>query len=159
MIFLPQIESLIRQTLSEIKGVKLIYKSSDAPVKLLLGTMAQESEFGKYIRQLGNGPALGVFQMEPATFNDIVDNYLSYKPELIKEIKQVCNVSRFNASDLESNLKLAIIFARLQYYRRPEPLPKDLLGMANYWKKYYNTYHGKGTIGQFMTNYEIYVKD
>ena len=44
---------------------------------LLMGTAAQESALGEYIRQLGNGPALGIFQMEPETFDDIVRNYLA----------------------------------------------------------------------------------
>ena len=47
---------------------------SDNAVNLLMGTAAQESHLGKYRKQIGGGPALGIFQMEPATFNDIVNN-------------------------------------------------------------------------------------
>ena len=49
---------------------------------LLIGTAAQESHLGTYLRQLGDGPALGIFQMEPATHNDIHENFLRYKHDL-----------------------------------------------------------------------------
>lgn len=156
MFLKSHIEKLIRETLKEFKSVKLI-GDNDTPVKLLLGTMAQESAFGKYKRQLNNGPALGVFQMEPDTFNDILDNYISYRPDLYLEIKSISKVNRLYPEYLVDNLKLAIVFARLQYYRHSEPLPRDLPGMARYWKKYYNTYKGKGTIDQFILNYKTYV--
>ena len=46
-------------------------------VYLLLGTCAVESNFGTYLKQK-NGPALGVFQIEPSTLIDIWENYLYY---------------------------------------------------------------------------------
>jgi hypothetical protein len=49
---------------------------------LLLGTALTESGDMHYLHQLGNGPALGVYQMEPTTHEDIYDNYLKYKKEL-----------------------------------------------------------------------------
>ena len=48
---------------------------------------------------------------------------------------------------------------RLHYYRVPQPLPDaDLLQVAAYWKRHYNTTLGKGTINQFMRNYRTYVE-
>ena len=46
---------------------------SDSADLLSLCTAAIESDCGYYIKQL-NGPALGVWQMEPATHNDTWDN-------------------------------------------------------------------------------------
>lgn len=65
-----QFRSLILRVLTNVDPALC----SDAAVNLLLGTAAQESEFGKYIRQI-RGPALGVFQMEPATFDWLRDKY------------------------------------------------------------------------------------
>lgn len=48
--------------------------ASSSAVNLLLGTAAQESAFGTYLRQIGGGPARGVFQMAPATAKDIWEN-------------------------------------------------------------------------------------
>ena len=95
---------------------------SDNAVNLLMGTAAQESHLGKYRKQLGGGPALGIFQMEPATFNDIVNNYLRYKPSLVVKIERVAHVSRFKAEDIENNDLLAICMARVHYLRVSEIL-------------------------------------
>lgn len=131
---------------------------SENAVWLLMGTRLQESLFGKYDEQIGGGPALGTFQMEPATFKDIVNHYLKYKTEIAERIKDVCNVKKFNANDLKTNEELAICFARLQYYRRPEPLPDrfDILAMAEYWKKHYNTCRGKGQPEEFVDKFYRY---
>lgn len=61
--------------------------STDA-VELIMGTFAQESNF-KYTRQIGGGPALGYGQIEPATFDDIVVNFLRFKPDLLEKIMKV----------------------------------------------------------------------
>ena len=50
------------------KATKAIDLYSPEVVELLMGTCAQESTMGKYRKQLGNGPALGIFQMEPFVF-------------------------------------------------------------------------------------------
>ena len=127
---------------------------SDNAVNLLMGTAAQESHLGKYRKQIGGGPALGIFQMEPATFNDIVRNYLRYKPELAVKIERVARVCRFHAEDIETNDLLAICMARVHYLRVSEAIPSDVEGMARYWKKYYNTPLGKGTEEEFISNYK-----
>ena len=127
---------------------------SDNAVNLLMGTAAQESHLGKYRKQIGGGPALGIFQMEPATFNDIVRNYLRYKPELAVKIEMVARVCRLHAEDIETNDLLAICMARVHYLRVSEAIPSDVEGMARYWKRYYNTPLGKGTVEEFIANYK-----
>lgn len=121
---------------------------SEAAVNLLLGTAAQESHFGTYIRQI-RGPARGVFQMEPATFEWLQRHYSDKYPD-IKE-------RRFE--ELEWDLRLAIIFARLRYRVVPDPLPRaDVIeSLAEYWKQYYNTVHGAGTVEEFVKNYNRFV--
>lgn len=131
---------------------------SDNAVELILGTFAQESNF-IYTRQQGGGPALGYGQMEPGTFNDIIMNYLRYRPELMGKIMQVSGVEALEATDLAENKTLAICMARVHYLRVKEPLPshKDIWAMGEYWKKYYNTPQGKGTVKAFVENYRRYV--
>ena len=146
-----QLRDLIIRILSEIGLL------TPGSVDLLLGTAAQESAMGRYIRQLNNGPALGIFQMEPDTFNDIMQNFLRYKLHLRARVENCSNVRILKASDLETNLALQICFARLHYYRFSEPIPLTVEGMAAYWKKYYNTPLGRGTESEFITNYKKYV--
>ena len=59
-----QLRDLISDTLHEIDA------HSDAAVNLLMGTCAQESHLGTYIRQI-SGSALGIMQVEPATYQDV----------------------------------------------------------------------------------------
>jgi len=146
-----QLRELIEETLKEIN----LY-SEDA-VNLLMGTAAQESHLGVYIRQLGCGVAQGIFQMEAATLEDIKQNYLSYRPELSEIILKACNSMSITPDSLRWNLKLATCMARVHYLRVDEPLPDDLQGYAEYWKKYYNSYLGKGSTSEFIHNYKTYV--
>lgn len=130
---------------------------SESVENLLMGTAAQESALGEYIRQLGNGPALGVFQMEPATFKDIVQNYLQYKPELAKLVMSVSGVNALRSEYLEYNLALSICMCRVHYLRVSEKMPDNLTGWAKYWKEHYNTRLGKGTEEEFIRNFKKYV--
>lgn len=146
-----QLKNLIEITLKEID-----LHSADA-VNLIMGTAAQESGLGKYIRQLNNGPALGIFQMEPNTFNDILNNYLCRKPDLLKKILKCTHHATLKPEMLEWNIKLAIVMTRIHYLRIPNPLPYTIEGYAMYWKKYYNTYLGAGTHEEFIKNYKGYI--
>ena len=124
---------------------------------LVLGTIAQESAYGKYRKQLGSGPALGICQMEPATFNDIVSNFLKYKPELSAKIKQIAQVSAFNSNDLYLNDRLSICMCLCAYFRQKEAIPNTVEGYAILWKLRYNTPGGKGTEIEFIKNYQLHV--
>lgn len=147
-----QLNCLIIDTLSKFDNLYI-----PEAVNLLMGTAAQESHLGRYIKQLGSGPALGIFQMEPATFRDIIDNYLAYKPALMAEVLKVCNVQYLEPECLMYNLRVAIVFCRLHYLRKPGRIPNTIEGMAAYWKKHYNTYLGKGTEEEFVLNYKKFV--
>ena len=130
---------------------------SESAENLLMGTAAQESGLGEYIRQIGNGPALGIFQMEPNTFRDIVQNYLQYKPELAKLVMSVSGVNALRSEYLEYNLALSICMCRVHYLRVSEKMPDNLTGWAKYWKEHYNTRLGKGTEAEFIRNFKNYV--
>lgn len=143
--------TLVEKTLAEFG-----YCSPDS-ANLILGTIAHESAYGKYRKQLGDGPALGICQIEPGTFNDIVANYLRYRPEITEKIKRVAQIDELKASDLYLNDRLSICMCRVHYLRVKEKMPSTIAGYAAYWKKYYNTAKGKGTESEFIRNYYLYV--
>jgi hypothetical protein len=120
---------------------------SEAAVNLLMGTAAQESRLGTYLRQM-RGPAIGVFQMEPGTFNWLRDRYAAQYPEI------ACR----ECEEMEWDIDLAILFARLRYLVVPIPLPAadDVLGLGGYYKAHYNTPAGKATVADFVRNYQRY---
>ena len=129
---------------------------------LVLGTAAQESGF-YYLDQTtpGPGPAYGIYQMEQRTYDGHVA-WLKQKPEFW-DLVQEFRIKGLKGSHLElqGNLYYATIMTRVHYYRVNVALPgsSDVSGMAWYWKKFYNTHLGKGTVTEFETNYNRLVKD
>ena len=109
-----------------------------------------------YIKQLGTGPACGVFQMEPATHDDIWKNYLKFKPDLAKDVMKLSH--SVNAQSLISDLLYAAAMTRIHYLRVPAALPAegDYDGQAAYWKEYYNTYLGAGTEEEYLESWDVY---
>lgn len=131
-----------------------------AAERLIVGTIWQESR-GEFVRQLGGGPALGLIQMEPATFHDIWENYLLYKADLASKVVKFSTLGQLNKEflpaewDLIGNIPFAVAMCRVHYLRVRERLPdaNDLDGLARYWKQYYNTPLGKGTAEEFVENF------
>lgn len=125
-------------------------------VELLLGTAATESHMGQYLRQLGGGPALGMWQMEQATERDIWLNYLRYNRELGQIVR---GWKKDSIDELVWNHSYACAMARIHYRRVPKPLPPagDIEGQARYWKRYYNTELGKGTVEKYLEDWKEYV--
>lgn len=134
---------------------------SASAVNLLLGTCAQESRMGHFLRQQGAGPALGIFQMEPATHDDIWRNYLMYHGDLAGRVwSYLPDANRSpDPRNLVWNLKYATAMARIHYRRSPLPLPPadDISGLARMWKQVYNTPAGRGTEAEFISNYRRFV--
>lgn len=131
--------------------------------QLLLGTAAQESNF-QYIDQITRngekiGPAVGLYQMERATHDDIWKSYIDLRPKLKKTVEQFLAPFPENKwEQMQGNHYYATAMARVFYLRFRSPLPKTLPDMAGYWKGYWNTKLGKGTPDQFVANYKKYVE-
>ena len=51
---------------------------------------------------------------------------------------------------LTYDLEFQVVLARVHLLRFSEALPSDMLGQAKYWKKYWNTSLGAGTLKHFM---------
>lgn len=143
------LSTVIRPTLAQI-GL-----DSTAAEELLLGTALQESDL-THRRQIGGGPGLGFYQMEPATHDDIWNNFLKYRKGLATKIEALVAPSTDKLTALEQNDRYATAMARVLYLRAPEPLPPagNIEAMAKYWKKYYNTPLGAGKPEQFVAKWK-----
>lgn len=126
--------------------------------ELVMGTAAQESHF-HWIDQRDNagrpGPAYGLWQMEEATHDDLWANFI--KPELADKIRAVCALPsiphRPPVATLHFNLRYGAAMCRVHYLRKPGAIPGGLEGQAAYWKQWYNTLKGAGTVEQYIANY------
>lgn len=124
---------------------------SEAAVRLLLMVAAHESGGFTYCKQKG-GPALGLFQMEPATFADVCD-YLKSSGRF-----PALN-NHWPATRMVIDVEFAAGMARALFARIPEPLPDadDLEALAAYAKKYWNTEQGKATPEKYLNDFKRYV--
>lgn len=125
---------------------------------LLMGTAAQESRF-RYLKQLGSGPALGLFQMEPATFRDLWDRIV-LRSTVGREVQEFLVPGVAPLSQLVWNLHFACAMCRIHYYARSFSMPDLEVGkrpdprvLGGIWKQHYNTAMGKGTVEEFVRNY------
>ena len=148
---------IIKPTLEYMGGN---YNSIEARF-LLLCTAAIESDCGYYIKQV-NGPALGIWQMEPDTHEDIWGNsdaVNSIDSALFRKLSKLgVDASPFKSNDTISDICIltanrdlimspmyACAMARLKYSMTPEPLPEytgdaniDLRAFYDYYAKFYH---------------------
>lgn len=126
--------------------------------ELVLATAAQESRF-QHLRQLNDGPARGLWQMEPATMQDVVGRYLPLKPKLERAVHGLLAGAGTLAEQLGWNLAFGAALCRVRYLYDPHPLPHftDVLAMAQTWKRVYNA-GGRGTVEEFIESYRLLVE-
>jgi hypothetical protein len=137
-------------------ALQAIDLGSDAAGELLLGTAIHESGGFRYRQQVGGGPALSYFQMEPVTHDDIWNNYLKYRADLAAKVSSLLSSPDADKlAELENNDKYACAMARIKYLRMPAALPPegDLQAQAEYWKRWYNTPLGAGTPEQYIADW------
>lgn len=124
-------------------------------VQLLTGIAVHESGGLRHRVQV-NGPALGLWQMEPATFEDLFEAYLDFRPQLRGRVLDL--VERGYDGELVRHLvdndRFACACARMRLYRSSHALPEqdDLRGHAAMWKAVYNTHLGRGTVERYIAD-------
>ncbi len=152
MINNSQLRELIIQPV--LKSMNLYSQEAE---DLLVGTCAQESKAGTYLAQI-KGPALGIYQMEPATHRDIWNRYLGSNRDLMRSLLGICRLQYMpDAGTMIHNLYYATAMCRVHYRRVPDEIPKDLVGQAKYWKEFYNSPLGAGTEEEYIKNYRTFM--
>lgn len=155
---------------------------------LLMGTIAQESAGGKYRRQIGFGwsdvsearpgrPSLpegawGITQLEHGSVSDSL-KLLRRKPVMAATAAEFMSGGTDDATpEILYNMqplhlmrlicmsdRLAVLLCRLHYKRIPALIPSTLSAQAEYWKLYYNTTKGKGTVEQYLRSYRKHAQE
>lgn len=122
-------------------------KHKKAP-ELLLETIAAETQMGTYPDTTKNS-GHGLTQFDQIGFDDVVTRTRNKDKEIVKRIFGY-DLDEIAIRDLDENPELAIIMCRLKYKLRPEPIPEDVVSRAAYWKRFYNSSEGKGTIEHYL---------
>jgi hypothetical protein len=137
--------------------------TSPAAIRLMVGTAIAESGL-TWLRQHNGGPAVGLFQIEPATARDILDRYLARRTDLnmrlcasFRLLDDTPPIDWHRVSDLDledalvGDARFSCAVARIRYFMSPKRLPAadDDAGLGLYWKEIYNTAAGKGRPEKF----------
>lgn len=117
---------------------------NDSVIHLLMMIMAHESGNLRYVKQK-NGPALGLLQMEPNTF-DFVMEYLERK----RKFTMVERIHSAEMMALDSSFAIAVARVYLWTFAEPLPTADDYEGLARYAKKYWNTTAGAATEEDYL---------
>jgi len=143
------LDHIIKPTLEYMGGN---YDSKNARM-LLLSTAAIESKCGYYIKQVG-GPALGIWQMEPATELDIWGHCDALNHDEFNELVGLMLPQTHEEADADAMMiapMYACAMARLKYSMDTAPLPScdNLRAVYDYYKRIYNTHAGASTYEKF----------
>ena len=119
--------------------------------ELIFRTGMAESGY-RALEQHGGGPAVGYFQVEPATIDDTIANYVTYRQEIQTKLWSLGFDDKDSALRVMGSIPLQVAFCRLKYRRDRYALPPcgNLEAQGKYWKRVYNSYKGKGTVEHFM---------
>lgn len=141
---------LTRATLRELDP---LIPYSEVAVELIVLTAAHESLMGRYQYSLSGGPEIGWLQIRPELERDIWTHYLKYRHQLSLKVREISERAPFM-----ENLPYQIALARIKYLRRGDNLPKNPTpeALASVWKRDYNTFLGKGTVGKAARDYRLH---
>lgn len=133
-------------------ALDLLGLGGDEAEELLLGTALQELKLAHLEQHAG--PALGVFQMEPATHDDLVA-WLGSRPQIEARINRLVISGVPRCQQLAGNFYYAAAMARCLYWRVPEGLPRagDLAAQADFYKRHWNTPEGKATTSEYVASW------
>lgn len=126
--------------------------ASENVIRLLMMIAAHESRGFVCCKQLNGGPALGLFQMEPNTF-DFVMGYLKRKGNFPL-------VSRDDIAErMLIDFEFSVAVARVYLWTEPKQIPHQnhLMGLAQYASDYWNR-GGDGEPREYLNDYLVHVR-
>ncbi|QVJ13210.1 hypothetical protein [Pseudomonas phage PSA28] len=119
-------------------------------VALLVETAAAETLLGELRDPTMYGAGTGLTQVDKGTFDWLKGMYANTPTAEAIQKRFNIDISRTQYQELETSPVLAMIFCRLRYLRAQGAIPDTLVGRAEYWKKWYNTSAGKGTVAGYI---------
>ena len=153
---------IIKPTLDELAKAEPRIRSK-AAIALLFGTALCESEL-TFLRQRvkgGFGPAVSLFQIEPATHKDVKRYLNERRRDLAERVFGLATITDPDDFEVATNLRYATGIARVKFWMDSEPLPyaDNIRGLASIYKRVWNTELGKATPQRFIDFYQRYGKD
>lgn len=149
----------LKQTITAVQKCISI-PSNEHTTLLLLETSAVESSRGIDMIQKG-GSARGILQMMPSTEKFLKKWLKKYHPSIHKEVISFYNNNKSVEWNRSYNVPYQIAMSLAYYWHKcGDKLPSLITtreDRARIWKRYYNTYKGKGTISKYHEKAEKYL--
>jgi hypothetical protein len=152
------LKHIIRPTLAHLAKTEPRLEGAAAE-NLMLGTGLVESFYSKVVQI--KGPALGPWQIEPMTFDDVYGRYLPIQRiDLLGAVNGLLIPALKPRDQLAVNMLFNCAIARIRYWMAPEPLPdsEDIEGLGLYHKRHYNTMLGKADPAEFVKRWRKYCR-
>lgn len=115
---------------------------------LLKETAMVESNYAKTPDFTPNS-GKGVFQLDKIGFEDAISQNSAIKAQALK-MGYNLDLLDYSKPEVTQDILLNTMLARLLYYKKPGSIPSTREGRAAYWKKYYNSVLGAGTIQAYL---------
>ena len=118
-------------------------------IEMIIETAVAETGLGA-IEDKTIGAGMGITQFDDKPFQDIRDRNKKLRPKILKDLG--IDIDLVEWDDLRYNQFLALLFTRLLYWLKGEPIPLTIEERAEYWKRHYNTYAptAKGTPEHYL---------
>lgn len=117
--------------------------------RILVETAAAETLCGTLPDKTRNGAGRGLFQCDEIGFVDVIQRASRADIDAL-ELAFDFRLTDIKWEQLNYSPLIAAAVARLHYKLRPGAIPGDLRGRAEYWKKWYNSVAGKGSVADYI---------
>lgn len=125
-------------------------------IKMVLETIATETSMGTLKVKPRYNFGIGLCQFDLPGFNDAKARISKEKKDLILQEFNI-DIDQVELRDLAYSPLLSIIFCRVFYLLRPNVIPSTVEERSKYWKKWYNTESGKGTVEHYLEQVKTYL--
>jgi len=122
--------------------------ANNTALDLIKETIGAETNHGEY-KDNTLYAGMGIAQLDKIGFDDVKARTRDKHKNSILAYYDI-DINLVQWEELRYNPLLSLLFVRLKYKLVPEEIPTTLEGRAEYWKKYYNTSAGKGTVEHYV---------
>lgn len=122
--------------------------SNNKATDMLIETAGAETGKG-IIKDSTKFAGMGITQIDELPFKDVINRTKQKHKDMLKEYFNI-DIDLVEWEHLRYNPLLALIVTRLKYKLIPELIPNKIEARARYWKVYYNTAAGAGTVEHYL---------
>lgn len=139
------------------KLVVSVFGGGYATERALMEIAAVETQYGDFPDAHPDRLGVGITQFDQIGFDDVVQRT---RPRHKKRMLDMLgyDLDTLQLADLAYDPLLALAMTRLKYLLIPEVIPDTVEGRARYWKKYYNTELGKGTVQHYLDSVKLHLR-